>query len=268
MIEANPTRFRAARGALPRLAIAVALLALCTGCASSGVTEAQNAKRATSLLDIGADHLANGRPGMALREFLRAEQLDPRNPRIHYGLGEAYWARNRLEDAERHFRHALELVPEHHDSRMTLSALLIRLERYEEAAEEARILVDDPTFPTPWRALANQGWAELQLGDATAARASLEEALSLFPSYWPATLSLAILETQAGRPLEAVGLFQELLAVNPGPAAESEVNYRLAELYVSLGKHRRAMSHLTASVASQPEGPWAKKSEEYLKLLR
>ena len=251
----------------PALAVLLALLWL--GCATPGPSpEDQDAKRATSMLNIGADHLQNGRVGLALREFLRAEALDPRNPRIQYGLGEAYWARNRLDDAERHFLRALELFPDHHDSRMTLSALLIRLERYEEAVGETRILVDDPTYPAPWRALANQGWAELQRGRVEAAREALDEALMLSPNYWPATLSLAILEAREGRPLEAAELFQELLSAEPGPAAESEVNYRLAELYVSLGNHRRAVRHLAASVARQPEGPWAKKAEEYLELIR
>ena len=203
-----------------------------------------------------------------MREFLRAEQLDPRNPAIHYGLGKAYWARDRLEDAEEHLKRALEIFPGHHDSRMTLSALLIRSGRFEEAIHESDILIDDATYPTPWRALANRGWAQLQVGQVAQARDSLEEALEFSPDFWPATLSLAILEAQAGHALEAVGLYEELLSLSPGPSAESEVNYRLAELYISLGKQRRALSHLTASVARQPEGPWAKKSEAYLKLLR
>ena len=247
----------------------IGLVALCAGCAtSSGIAEQERkAKRATSFLDLGADHLANNRPGLALREFLRAEALDPLNPQIQNGLGEAYWARDRLSDAEKHFRRALEIFPEHHDSRMNLSALLIRAGRYDEAIEQCEILVEDATYPTPWRALANQGWSELQLGEVQQARTSLNRALEFSPTFWPATLSLAILESQAGRALEAVGLYQEILTLEPGPAAESETNYRLAEVYISLGRRDRAVGHLTASVAREPGGLWAKKSEEYLKLL-
>lgn len=253
-----------------RLALTFSLVALCAGCATpNGPSEEQKAaKRAISFLDLGADHLENGRPGMALREFLRAESFDPRNPQIQYGLGEAYWARDRLDDAERHFRKALDIYPAHHDSRMNLAALLIRAGRYEEAVAECEILVEDATYPTPWRALGNQGWAELQLGKIPEARKSLKRSLEFSPTFWPATLSLAILETQAGRALEAVGLYQEILSLQPGPAAESETNYRLAEVYISLGRRDRALGHLTASVARQPEGPWAKKSEAYLQLLR
>lgn len=253
-----------------RLLVTLALAGLCAGCATSAKLEQDEkaVRRATSLLDLGADHLENGRPGLALREFLSAESLDPLNPRIQYGLGQAYWARDRLVDAERHFRRALEIYPEHHDSRVTLSALLISAGRYEEAIAQSDILIDDASYPTPWRPLANRGWAQLQLGRDGEARRSLDRSLEYSPGFWPAALSLAILEAQSGRPLEAVGLFQELLNKEPGPSAESEVNYRLAEVYISLGNRKRALGHLTASVARQPEGPWAKKSEEYLKLLR
>jgi Tfp pilus assembly protein PilF len=83
-------------------------LALCVaffGGALSGCTTSQKraeqrhqARRAVSHLDIGVDHLENGRSALALREFLTAEQLDPLNPRIQYGLAQAYWARERYED--------------------------------------------------------------------------------------------------------------------------------------------------------------------------
>ena len=35
-----------------------------------------------------------------------------------------------------------------------------------------------------------------------------------------------------------------------------------------LGKRERAIGHLSTSVARAPEGQWAEKSQEYLKLLR
>ena len=60
----------------------------------------------------------------------------------------------------------------------------------------------------------------------------------------------------------------ELLELRPGPSATSETNYRLAEIYISLGKRDRAVGHLLAAVKKAPEGRWGKKSEEYLKVLR
>ena len=253
------------------LTLCVALLgAALSGCTTSQkrAEQRQQARRAISHLDIGVDHLENDRSALALREFLTAEKLDPRNPRIQYGLAQAYWARERYDEVELHLRRALELHRDYHDARLTLSALLIRLERYEEAIAECNTLIDDATVPAPWRPLANRGFAEFKLGRFADARRSLEKARDFNRDFWPATLSLAMLEAEQGRRLEAIGLYRQILDQEPGPSAESEVNYRVAEIYIALGKRDRALGHLTAAVAREPEGQWAAKSEEYLKLLR
>ncbi len=258
---------RPVRGA--RLWLGLAVIALGAGCATDDAGELRaQARRANSHLDLGIDHLQNGRTALALREFLNAETLAPLNPRIQYALGEAYLARGKHDESELHLRRALTLHTEYQDARLTLSGLYLLQERWEEAIAECRILIDDPTFPTPWRALANQGWALYKLGRGAEARTSLEQALDFNARYWPALLNLAILEAQEGHRLEAIQRLRDTLALEPGARAEAEVNYRLAEIYISLGKRERAVSHLLAAVARAPEGEWGRKSEEYLKLLR
>src|SRR2546422_9325584 len=80
------------------------------GCATvTGRTSEENARKAASRLDVGNDHLKNGRSALALREYLAAEQFDPKNPRVQYALGDAYLSRGKLADAELHVRRALEL---------------------------------------------------------------------------------------------------------------------------------------------------------------
>jgi Tfp pilus assembly protein PilF len=247
----------------------VALLTL--GCATTKkqqAAEKDRVRKAASHLDIGIGYMNGGRTALALREFLNAERLDPRNARIQYALGEAYFAKGKFEDSERHLNQALDLYPEHHDARLSLSALYLLEERYEDAIAQCDILIDDATFPAPYRALSNRGLAQLRLGRRTEARKSLELARDYNRDYWPALLSLAILETEEKHYIEAIALFQETLRLDPGPRIESEVNYRLAEVYISLGKRDRAIAHLSTSVARAPEGQWAEKSQEYLKLLR
>lgn len=248
----------------------VLLLGLC-GCATTGSSKEDAklaARQSISHLNIGADHLQAGRRGLAMREFLAAEKLDPLNPRIQYALGEAYLSQQKPDEAERHFLHALELHEDFHDARLSLSALYIVQRRYEEAIAACQVLIDDPTFPAPWRALANRGWSEYRLGRPIEARHSLEQAREFSPQYWPAMLSLAVIEAAEGHRLEAIGLLQEVIALEPGPRVEAEANYRLAENYIALGKRTRAVGYLTTAVARAPEGEWARRSQEYLKLLR
>lgn len=259
------------RGSHTRLfrLLVAALAATAVGCATAGPgkDESYAARKADSHLAIGIDHLSNGRSALALREFLAAEKLQPKNARVHYALSDAYLARGKRDEAEEHLRRALQIYPDHHDARVSLSALLLTERRYEEAIAQCDRLIDDPTFPEPWRALSNRAWAEFKLGRVEEAREDLALAREYRADYWPATLALAIVENEQGRRLEAVRLLRDIIALEPGPTVESEVNFRLAEIYVALGKRREAMGYLTASVARSPEGPWAKKSQEYLKLL-
>jgi Tfp pilus assembly protein PilF len=240
------------------------------GCATSGARLEQETrlKKAKSHYDLGLDHLRNDRVALGLRDLLSAEEFDPKDARIQYALGDAYLMRGRRPEAEDHYLRALELAPNFHEARLNLAGLYSQLSRFEECIAHSKVLADDATFPAPWRALANQGWAELRLGRVDDARRSLELGLSFNPSYWRTMLNLGTLEMEQGRRREAISLFQDVLERKPGPAARSEVNYRLGEIYIALGERKRAAGHLMAALADAPGGRWGIKSEETLKLLR
>jgi type IV pilus assembly protein PilF len=256
-----------------RLRCAVALLALLAlpGCAMSAADryEAEHRiKQANSHYELGVDHLENGRYANGLRELLVAETLQPTNPRIHAALAEAYMRKGIVVEAEAHLIRALELDPKYHDARLNLSGLYLMIDRYEDAAAQAQILVDDATFPAVWRAYTNRAIAEMRLGNNVVAREQLDLAVEYNKNYWPALLSLGILEQKEGRLVEAISFFRLMIEQKPAPGARAEANYRMAEIYVSLGKRKQAVDHLMAAVAQTPEGKWGKKSEEYLKILR
>lgn len=251
------------------------VLALClagsgAGCATFGSSETSelDARKATSRLEIGSDHMVNGRTALALREFLAAEKFDPRNAKVQYALGDAFLARGKPEESERHLRQAVKLVPDYHDARLSLTGLLLMQGRYAEAIVECEVLIDDPTYPTPWQALTNRAWAEFNLGEREKALESLEMVHEYRVDYWPATLALAMIETEDGRKLEAIRLYHGVLAQKPGATVEAEVNYRMGEIYAGLGKRREALGHLTTAVARSPESHWARKSQEYLRKLQ
>jgi tetratricopeptide (TPR) repeat protein len=255
--------------AATRLAAALAGLVPALGCVSTPKEDPEQlAKRANSHFEIAVDHMQNGRVEMAVGELFQAAELDPDNPRIQHGLGIALLQKGKVVEAEARLRRALEIRPDYHDARYNLSTLQLNLGRYRESLEQARILYDDPTFPSPWRALTILGWAEYKLGRVEEARRHLVRARLLGPRYWPALLDLGILEAEQGNPAEAARYFDEVLVLDPGPSATAEASYRLAEIYVSQGRRQEAVGHLRAAVVKAPDDPWGKKSEEYLKLLR
>lgn len=252
-----------------RLALVVAAAGL-LGCVSvpDPNEEQDQARMANARRNIGLDHLKNGRMAMAIRELNRADEMNPDDPYTLAGLAEALRYKERYDDAERYLLRAIEIDPDFHEARLSLSGLYIQLERYEESIMLARALMDDPTFPTPWRALTNLGHAQMKLGRLAEARASLLEALDYRFNFWPALLNLGILEASDGRKLAAIQYFRQVLESQLGYNAEAEVNYRLAQAYASVGRRDEALKHFQSAVEVSPYGRWGRQSESYLKLLQ
>jgi type IV pilus biogenesis/stability protein PilW len=268
-------RFGRAGSVLP-----LALFLAATGCAGAGgprpspaatpaaAQEPATDRRAQAHYKLGVEYLRQGETALAIRELRGATQYDPSDVWARLALAEAYRLKGHLDLAGTELGEALRLRPDFQQARLNLSALYIQMERYEDAVAQARMLLEDPTFPVPWKALTNQGYAEYKLGRLREARQSLELAVEYHADYWQALLNLGILEADEGRRLEALERFDRVLALQPGPLAESEVNYRIGEIYVALGNRERALEHLTAAASNRPSGPWGKRSEDYLKRLR
>jgi len=259
------------------LLIASMLAALSLGCATTkSLTpeEQQTIKQADALRDVGADHLTQGRTAMAIRKLQQAHSKNPKDAETLLWLGEAFRRKGMLDRAEENMLRAIELSENasdftYQETVLNLSALYIQMNRYRETRELCQRLIDDPTFSSPWRPLTNRGWAEFQMGLYAEARKSYEAALDFFPSYWPAHLNLGILEQKEGRFLAAIQSFDRALATERmGYDAAAEANYRMAEIYVSLGKRREAIEHFRVALERSPNGEWGEQSKTYLEMLQ
>lgn len=253
-------------GQIAALALALGSLACASG--SGPDTKDFRWRKARVHYDIGIDYMTHGRFALAIRELHRAEEIDPKDRWIPLALAEAYRRKGRVDEAEQYLQRALEIDPDFQTAQLNLGALYIQAERYEDAIPILHRLADEPTFPDPWRALTNLGWAEYKLGRFAEARLHLDQALDYNPGYWPARLDLGILQAHEGHPLQALETFGQVLEREPGRYAEAEVHYRMAEIYISLGRRDRAIEHLTAARERHPRGLWGKRSAEYLKILR
>lgn len=247
------------------LAVAIAL-----GCATSPDPQValNQDKKARALYNAGIQSMSEGKFAIAIRELRGAMDVSPRDPWIHWAIAEAYRRSGRFDETETHLLEALEIRPEFQQARLNLSALYVQVGRYAEAIEHTDLLLDDPTFPVPWKALTNRGWAEYRLGQTQPARDSFLMALEYNEEHWRSFLALGILDYEAGRPIEALDWLEHVIELEPGPLAEAEANYRIGEIYVSLGNRERAVQYLTAATAKEPNGQWGRRSEDYLKRLR
>ena len=198
------------------------------------------AESAETRRNIGVDHVVNGRTAFGIRELRHALLLDDQDTLTHLWLGQAYLMKDHVDEALFHAERAVELDPESHEARLNLSVIYIQVGRLGEAIAHADLLIDDPTFASPWRAYTNRGWALVKQNRLGLARASLQEGLEYRPGYWPAILNLGILESIEGDQLGSLKYLQQVIDFEPGFGAEAEAHYRMAEAYVRLGQRERA----------------------------
>ncbi|MEZ4333527.1 MAG: tetratricopeptide repeat protein [Myxococcota bacterium] len=251
-------------------------LALASGCVSPPIEdEMGTVSEARAHRDLGIEYLSTGRTAMAIRELAASIEQDASDPVAHLWIGEAYRRKGQSERALAAFETAARDaagqrdVQTEQDARLNLSALLSQIGRHADALPHCEALAEDPTFPSPWRALTNCGWALLQLGRYDEARAHFRDALEYFPRYGPALLDLGILETKQGHSLAAITSFEKAIASGRlNTSGRAEANFRLGEIFVSLGDREKAIEHFRAAVETGPMVEWGTQSQAYLDLLR
>lgn len=234
---------------------------------AKAAAENEMQRRARTHYQLGVDYLRAGNPAQAISSLLEAGRADPNSERTELALSEAYRQQGRDQEAEAHLLRSLQIKPGFHQALLNLAAIYIQTERYEQAVPLLQQLLADPTFPGPWRALTNLGWAEFRLGRTDDAHRHLTLAVDHRPDYWPARLNLGILEAERGNRDQAIAQLQQVLQLEPGPSAEAEVRFRLAEQLLSQGDRQGARRQLTTASRLEPSGPWSKRSAESLKTL-
>ena len=255
-----------------RMARWVLALSLCVGCATA--PSEQDLQRAQTHRQLAEVKYAKGEFNYAVREYIEALKLNERDPEAHFGLGDAYRELGSYEQAQEHFLRALEINPDHQDSRLNLSALYLQTERWDDAIREATTLIEDLTFLNPARAYVNRAWAHYKLGDLDAAQADLTEAIQRNSGNWTAHLNLGIVLSEKGQLAESMAQLNqvvELLEARDHPrfaCAEAEARFRLAKAYVALADRSNAMKQLEEAQKAGSPCVWQAQAEEYLALLR
>jgi tetratricopeptide (TPR) repeat protein len=260
--------------------LAAALIVSSVGCLTPDVVSTDGERSVTEAIakrDLGIDYLSSKRTAMAIRELRASIRLDPSDPQTNLWLGEAYRRRGRTEDAEAYLLDAIRLVDDDDEdelmtqqaARLTLSALLSQMGRFEDSLEHCEALAADATYPTPWRPLTNCGWALLKLGRVDEAETHFEEALEFFPKFGPALLNLGILQAEQGHALVAINTLERALdSGRLSASALGEANFRLGEIYVGLGRRDKAVEHFRVATTKAPFADWGTQSQAYLDLLR
>ena len=205
-----------------------------------------NAVDAVNLLSLVCKR--KGDNEQAERLMTRALKLDASRADIHANLGNLYVAMHRAVEAETAYRNALRLQPTFRPARLGLARLLLDNGRADEAAAEARILIDHNAHDAEaWNVL---GSAARKLGRTHAAEESFRQAIAVNPGYTAARHNLGSLLASLSRSEEALDeLDRAARAGLRGP----EITHNRASALIALGRFDEAGDLLRQALVDMPQ---------------
>jgi Tfp pilus assembly protein PilF len=137
----------------------------------------------------------------------------PAKARPHVNLGLALQNAGRLDEAERHYRRALEIHPDYPFALNNLGNILRRRGQAEEAERLFLAALEDrPWRPSPW---INLGNLAMDRGELATAESRYREALQLRPTAVEARYNLAKVMERQGRAGEAVEEYARAVDLRP-----------------------------------------------------
>ncbi len=134
-------------------------------------------------LGLGSTYLELDEPERAVAYAERAVRIDPANGRARANLGTAYHQTGRVDEAVEQYLIALELTDDPAPVMMELVVVLIKEERFREAANTAESLVK---LAPSADAYAQHGRALFKLADYAGSVEAYRQAVELDPTHWTA----------------------------------------------------------------------------------
>jgi type IV pilus assembly protein PilF len=250
------------RGGKPSiLLLACAFAAILAGCAGPS---ADRKKEADARMRMGVTYLDQRNLPMAMRELVKASELDPENAEIDMALGLVYQARGDMSKAEEHLRRAIDKKPDYADARNNLGSVLAGRKAWDEAIREFEAAAANVMYTTPERAYFNLGEAHRSKGDPAKAEESYRRALRANELYAPAYTALSALLGAQGKWKDATSVLARCVEVLPDYAS-GWMELGLAYLRVSRPEDALKAFNNVLAVSSDPD--LRKQAAGYVTLL-
>lgn len=244
------------------LALGFAVLFV-AGCAASAGTrpstsenpENPKAKAAAIYTDMGQKYMAQGKLETALENLKKALAADPNHADAHTVIALLYERIGQNENAEKHYRRAVELLPKAGAENNNYGAFLCKLGRYDEAAAYFVRAIADPFYQTPVVALTNSGTCAIKGGKLDQAEKDLRAALERDPDNARALFQMATVLHEKGDNFRARAFIQRFETAGQ-PSAEALLLGRNIELRLGNGE---AVQNYTRRLLDQfPESEQAR----------
>jgi tetratricopeptide (TPR) repeat protein len=173
-----------------------------------------NDKLPITYVALGLMHTALQKNDLALQEFQKALEINPRDADAIVGMAGTYEHMGRVKDAEANYVRAAELRPDYWDGYNTLGAFYERQQRHAEAIAQYRRVIE--LTPDNATGYSNLGTVYFGMGDTKSlaeAEAAFKKSLQLAPSY-EAYANLGALYSIERRFADSAEMSKKALAMN------------------------------------------------------
>jgi tetratricopeptide (TPR) repeat protein len=198
---------------------------------------------------------------LAMRDMLRAIELDPENHQYMLTLGDIYLSMGLLENCVEAIEKSLEIKPANKEAMLKLSELNIMMKKYEEAIKYADMALEqDKSDPLPH---FMKGYTFAQAGDTLNAIKSYLETINLQQNHYDAYLELGLIYSTRNNPI-AIDYFNNALNINP---QSIEALYGLGMFYQGIDDAENAENAYNRILAIDPENKFAFYNLGYINLV-
>jgi len=223
---------------LPWFLLPVCLCFLAVSCATTDMAERERQAKASRRL--GEGYLAQGNLNAALKELLRAQELNADDPFLQNDLGLAYFGKGRLDLAIVHFEKALALKADYSEALNNMGAVYVRLEEWDKAIDCSNGALEGVLYANPHLALCNLGDAYRGKKEYGLAMDSYKKALEIQPRYLQAHKGLGLAYMETGDYSAAISSLEKAVECNP----------RYAPSYYDLGRAYAGSKYNTTKAIS------------------
>lgn len=231
-------------------------LFLLTACASD--RNHPEKQKMEAIRNLGEAYMSQGSHTMALREFLKAEDIYADDPYLQNDLGLAYKVKGSPEKAVEHFKKALRLDAKYSPARNNLGVTYMDMEKWEEAILCFTLVKEDLLYATPHFPLTNLGFVYYKLQNYDKALQYCREAIEIAPKFPMAHHNLGLVLMAKGRYAEAVAALETAVSLAP---KEAPIYLDLAGAYQLAGEPNKAY-HTYLKAGELAEDPKVKTAAE------
>lgn len=183
-------------------------------CVTDDALAPRDIERAAELnAQLGLGYLKQGQYKRAQHKLEKALDFDSDNSSAHHYMGELYRRLGDSENAEKHFKIAMDLAPDDLTIQNNYGVYLCDTGKYDEAIVLFMKPLSDSLYDNKAQSYENIGLCELRQGKIVQAEKAFKQALQLNSNMSTSLLKLAQLRFDSGNSVAAYSLYSRYIAI-------------------------------------------------------